>query len=126
MGVVTRILPTLRRLTEAEMPDTVTIHRPGAATANEYGAMVPGADTDTETVGRIGPLDATDIEEIASGELRQVGLEKLTLPLDADIRGTDTVTVESLRHGTTVDYTVEGVARAGSFSVHRKAFVRRT
>jgi len=126
MGVVTRVLPTLQRITEAEMPDTVTIHRPGAPTSNAYGAEVPGVDTDTGTVGRIGAVEATDLEAITSGELTQDGLEKLTLPLDTDIRGTDTVTVASVRHGTTVNYTVEGVAPLGSFSVHRKAFVRRS
>lgn len=125
MSVITRVLPSLQRLSEGEMPDTVTIHRPSAGPANEYGAMVPGADLGTETVGRIGPVEATDLEEVTSGELTQDGLEKLTLPLEADIRGSDTVTVESLRHGTTANYTVEGVAPPGSFSVHRKAFVRR-
>jgi hypothetical protein len=86
--------------------------------------MVASGNTDTETVGRIGPLDATDTEDIVSGELRQVGLEKLTLPLGTDIRGTDTVSVVSARHGTTVNYTVEGVAPKSTFAVHRKAFVR--
>lgn len=124
MSIFTGVLPKLQALTEGEMLDTVTIHRPGAATSNAGGAMVASGNTDTETVGRIGPLDATDTEDIVSGELRQVGLEKLTLPLGTDIRGTDTVSVVSARHGTTVNYTVEGVAPKSTFAVHRKAFVR--
>lgn len=125
MSILTGVLPRIQALTEGEMLDAVTIHRPGAATANAGGAMVASGNADTETVGRIGPLDATDTEDIVSGELRQVGLEKLMLPLGTDIRGTDTVTVYSARHGTTVNYTVEGVAHQSTFAVHRKAFVRR-
>ena len=124
MSILTGVLPRIQSLSEGEMLDTVTIHRPGAATANAGGAMVASGNTDTSTVGRIGPVEATDVEEIVSGELRQDGLEKLTLPLGTDIKGTDTVTVVSARHGTTVNYTVEGVAPRSTFAVHRKAFVR--
>jgi hypothetical protein len=125
MSIIVPVLPQLQALTEGEMLDAVTIHRPGAATANPGGAMVQGAPTDGYTVGRVRPVDATDTEAIVSGQLRQDGLEKLTLPLGTSVDNADTVTVVSARHGTTVNYTVEGVARTSTLAVHLKVFVRR-
>lgn len=125
MSLLSGVLPRMEALSTGEMPDTVTIHRPGVATANEYGAMVPGSPAETLTTGRITALDASDVETLVSGEMQQSGLEKLTVPRDVDIRGTDTVTVESDRHGTTTVYTVEGLIPLGTFAVHRKVLVRR-
>lgn len=107
------------------MPDAVTIHRATGYTANAGGAMVPNGTSDTDTVGRIGPVEQADVEEIVSGELRQDGLEKLVLPLDTTVLTTDRVTVVSARDSTSVEFTVEGVAPKGTFAVHRKVFVRR-
>lgn len=124
MSIIAGVLPKLQGISEGEMLDAVTIHRPGAATSNEYGAMVPGAASNVSTTGRISPVDATDLEAVSGGEIRQEGLEKLTVPRATDVRGSDTVTVVSARHGTTKHYTVEGVLPLSTFSVHRKVLVR--
>lgn len=124
MSIVLGVLPKVIALTEGEMPDTVTIHRPGAPTANEYGAMVPGADTDTVTKGRISQVGGTDHESDIAGEQRMQGWQSLTVPLAASVLVSDTVTVVSARHGTTKVYTIEELVPASSFAVHRKLIVR--
>lgn len=125
MSVLTRVLPRMQAFSEGEMPDTVTVHRPGAGTPNEYGALVPGANADLAPVpGRLSVLDATDLERVIAGEMRQEGLLKLTLPLDSTIATKDTLTVVSARFGGSVDYTVESVVPLTSYSVDRKVLVR--
>jgi hypothetical protein len=118
MGVVARILPTLQRITEAEMPDTVTIYRPGEATANAGGAMVPGEDTEIETVGRVSSLSIEDREGIIGGEQRTEGWQQLTVPVDVSLQLTDQISVGATR------YSIEQVVPRSSFAVHRKALVR--
>jgi hypothetical protein len=126
MGIFTGVAPQLQRLSEGEMPDTVTIHTPGAATANAGGAMVPGSPTDSTTKGRIQPLDLKDLEGIVGGETRTEGWQALFIPRAVAVVGSDTVTVVSARHGTTTDYTIEQVVPLQSFGVHRKLVVRPT
>lgn len=124
MSIVAGVLPSLQALSEGEMPDTVTIHRPGAATANAGGAMVAAAGTEIATVGRVSPLSEQDREALVSGQVRTEGWQRLTIPRAVEIRGTDTVTVVSVRNGTTTEYTVEQVVPPGSFAVHHSALLR--
>jgi hypothetical protein len=126
MSILTGVLPSLQALSEGEMPDTVTIHRPGAATANAGGAMVPAGSSDISTVGRISTLSEQDRETLVSGQVRTEGWQRLTIPRAVEVRGTDTVTVASARNGTTTDYTVEQVVPSGSFAVHHSALLRPT
>lgn len=124
MSLLTGVLPLIRALSEGEMLDIVTIHNAGAVSQSTYGgkAVVPGADV--VTVGRVAPLDATDLERVIEGELRQEGLMRLTIPRDVDVSDDATVTVIAEQDGTTTEYTVEAVLPFSTFAVHRKLIVR--
>jgi hypothetical protein len=118
------VVPELQAFAEGEMLDTVTIRRKGARTATALGGSSYGADTETQTVGRIGPLTKSTVERLSGGQMRQEGLEELHLPRATDMRSADTVVVTSERHATTQAYTVEGLVPLATFAVDRVALVR--
>lgn len=119
------VLGTLQRTTESGMPDTVFIERPGADVEDEGGGRTEGPPTTTATVGRIGAMDSgTAQERERAGQVVQDGTEKLVVPMNTDVRGTDRVVVTSARHGTTTRYTVEQVVPLGTYSVHRTLIVK--
>lgn len=124
MGLFTGVAAEMRRFSEAEMPDTVTIRSYAAPTVGEGGGQVPGAPTETGTNGRIAPLSSLSPETERMGQLAQDGVEVLHVPLTASVGGSDRIVVESARHGTTTEYTVEGVMPLGSFAVDRTVLVK--
>lgn len=124
MGEFLGIAAEMRRFSEAEMPDTVTIRSYGPPTLDEGGGQVPGTPTETETVGRIAPLSSLALESERAGQLAQDAVEVLHVPLTAVVGGTDTIVVESARHLTTREYTVEELVPRGTFSVDQKILVK--
>lgn len=107
------------------MLDAVTVLRRGAATEDALGGHSYGADTQVATTtGRISALKGRDLERIIAGGVAQEGLQRLSVPRGADVRGTDRVRVVSARNGTTKTFEVVEIAPLGSLAVHRKLIVR--
>lgn len=107
------------------MPDTVQIERLTLGPEDGSGGYGPPTRVVVSTViGQITPVrSVTNIERERSGQIAQDGTETLSVPLDADIQGTDTVVVVSGRFGTAQRYAVVEVVPLGSYDVQRMVTV---
>lgn len=119
------LLAEFQAMSEDTMPDVVTIE-------DTYGEPMPddigGAEYDLSmvqlTFGRISPLQNSALESEGGTQLAKDRLEVLVLPLDARVTDTSVITVDSVRFGTIVRYTVEEVVPCGTHAVHRKVIVK--
>lgn len=117
-------LTLLRRIKEDAMLDTVTVETEGDTVILPSGGWTYTEGGAVTTKGMIGPLSKTAIERFQAERLEYTGLEQLDVPLSAEIDGVDKVTVLSARHGTTRQYTVEGVTPLSTYAVSRTAIVK--
>jgi hypothetical protein len=118
-------LAELQAIAEGVMLDTVTLQRPGERTALPGGGSTFAPGAIVHTAGRVGPLSKSTVEAVSADQLRQEGVEQLSVPLGTEVQGDETATLVSARHGTTTVYDVVGVVPAGTYAVERKLLVRR-
>jgi hypothetical protein len=121
-------LALLKRIKEEAMLDTVYISGPSTRTRVDLpgGAWeyTEGAGEPTATVGMIGPLSKASIERLQADRLEYLGLEQLEVPMEVEVRNEDALYITSARHGTTQEYSVEGVTPLGTYSVSRVVIVK--
>lgn len=120
----------LEGISASAMLDSVYISGPSTRTRVDLPGggweYVEGAGEPVATIGMIGPLSTETIERLQADRLEYAGLEQLEVPMDAVVGGDDTLYVTSARHGTTKEYSVEGVAPLGTYSVSRVVIVKAT
>lgn len=89
-----RVMRQLRALSESAMPDTAVFRRPGQATPNGRGGVVPGAPTLVATPCRV--LEGAGDEDDAD-ELRRAGAtRRLFVPAAFAVGEADEVTSHTL------------------------------
>jgi hypothetical protein len=121
------VLKTFKGMSEGMMPDTATLHLPGARVDDGGGAWHLEEGSDVSFSCRIMPAsDKNDLREfLEAGQLNVTNLLAMYYPLEQDALDAESnLTITSAKFGT-ARYEVVGAPPLGSFSVHRVAMVRR-
>lgn len=111
-------------LAQSVMLDTVIIEHQGARVSRPGGGWAFEEGTETTTVGKIGPLSDSAIERLQQDQIQYAGMEELRIPKDVVVSSSDTLTVQSARHGTTQAYTIEAVVPKSTFGVQQSLIVK--
>src|SRR5687768_8755013 len=96
MSVPTGLLPSLRRLSERNLPDTCTVTRI-TRVQDDAGGYTETTETADAIACRLGPVSGR--ERVLGGRVVEESDAVLTLAYDADVQGSDRIT----HNGTTYE-----------------------